>query len=237
MAGRRAEVETRASTEGKKLWEPHDVHTPWRSILRPLLACAAKGRFNNEVCIANQSCVVATNFADWYYTNLNKHRPLSDFYVTSNARYRDAGLRADVVINGLVLHDTGDVSAAPALAYEELLKKQRTVPATGRPDGRVHYEVDNVDVQVLNPDYTFACPEHVANSRLDSSGRTAAGAEPAMQLLVQIAGSITFGADKDAQKKGFSEIFVLVPNWDAFKKGAARNARRFLIQSQNFRSL
>lgn len=67
------------------------------------------------------------------------------------------------------------------------------------------------------------------------TGATPAGGRES--LLLQVTGQITYGNDKDAPKKAFNETFVLVPNWDALRKGAGRNMRKRLILSQNFRAL
>jgi NTF2-related export protein 1/2 len=234
---RRAEVEARASAEGKKQKKKssENLPTPSRETLRATLLEAVERRSGGEFKIANESKAAAEGFADLFYLAINKHDALFSFYATNSKFYREAGLTAEATINGQLL--PSDAETSPAVAYEELLRKQRINPATGHPSGKVVYEVHNVDVQVLNPDYTFACPESVARAHKDSSGNTPAGAEPAMQLLVQIGGSITFGAGKSARRKGFSESVVLIPNWETYRKGGSRYAKRYLIQSQNFRSL
>lgn len=58
-----------------------------------------------------------------------------------------------------------------------------------------------------------------------------------MSLLVQVAGRATFGKGREAVRKGFSEVFVLVPNWEAMGRNPPRNLRRWLIASQNLRTL
>ncbi|CAI4210302.1 unnamed protein product [Parascedosporium putredinis] len=58
-----------------------------------------------------------------------------------------------------------------------------------------------------------------------------------MSLLVQVTGRVHFGKGRDSVRKPFNEVFVLVPNWEALSRNAPRNLRRWLIMSQNFRTL
>lgn len=58
-----------------------------------------------------------------------------------------------------------------------------------------------------------------------------------MSMLVQVAGRVTFGKGRESVKKSFSEAFVLVPNWEAMGRNPPRNVRKWLIMSQNLRTL
>lgn len=148
--------------------------------------------------------------------------------MTASARYRAAPLRPDVSINGSLLN-----ADDPAAAYEALLRTQRGLSG-GSGEARVRYEVDSVDAQVVNPEYGVGCPEHLLTG---GGGGGRGTTDPRLSLLVQVGGWVSFGADKDAPRKTFSEVFVLVPNWESFGRNAPRNARRYLILSQNFRAL
>lgn len=143
--------------------------------------------------------------------------------MTGNAKYAAANTTSDISVNGAVL------SGGPA-EYEKMLETQRTSP-TGSliAAAKVHYDVEGWDAQVLNPNFGLACPPELQ----DAAAAQTAGRE---SLLLQVTGQISYGGDKDAPKKAFNETFVLVPNWDALRRGAPRNIRRRLILSQNFRA-
>lgn len=177
----------------------------------------------------------AQKFIDWYYQDLNDAKPLSSYYVNASNKYAAAGVTADLTINGAHL-------AHPA-EYELLLQQQRGGGATttngaaagGGPRsnstrGRVRHEVDSFDVQVINDDYTLGAPEHLANQGPDRHGSRLA-------LLVSVMGILHLGTGHDAIRKTFNEVFVLVPNWDARGRNPPRNVKRYLISSQNYRTL
>jgi NTF2-related export protein 1/2 len=88
---------------------------------------------------------------------------------------------------------------------------------------KAHYEPQSFDCHVLNPNYNIGASD--TNLGPDASGRK-------MSLLVVVNGYVKYGEPKDAQMRGFSENFVLVPN---FQVGAGMASRNWLIQSQNFR--
>ena len=161
----------------------------------------------------------AQNFLDWYYRELNDHRPLSSFYVNSSTKYTGAGATADIVINGAQLTSPSD--------YEALLLEQRGGPTSKI---RVKYEVDGFDVQVLNSNFGLACPEQILAKGPDKSGSR-------LSMAVQVSGILHLGGGADAPRKAFNEVFVLVPNWDATGPRAPRNMRKWLILSQNYRTL
>ncbi|ROW06145.1 hypothetical protein VMCG_04605 [Cytospora schulzeri] len=179
----------------------------------------------------------AQSFVEWYYNDLNDHRSLSSFYVNSSTKYTNAGINADITINGAVL-------TSPA-EYEALLDEQRGAPnkanGTGPSSGssssssrssalKVRYEVDGYDTQVINNDYGLACPEHILSRGPDKNGGR-------ISMVVSVQGVVHLGAAPDTQHKKFHEVFVLVPNWDVRGRNPPRNAKRFLISSQNYRTL
>ena len=161
----------------------------------------------------------AQNFIDWYYKDINEHRSLSSYYVNASTMYTGVGATADIVINGAQL--------ASAIDYEALLLEQRG-GATSKI--RVRYEVDGFDVQVLNPNFGLACPEQILAKGPDKSGGR-------ISMAVQVSGILHLGAGADAPRKAFNEVFVLVPNWDAAGPRAPRNLKKWLILSQNYRTL
>lgn len=184
-----------------------------------------------EVKISSEG---AQTFVDWYYRDLNEARPLSSYYVNSSAKYSNAGVSADITINGAHLANPGD--------YEALLEEQRggssasngatdssqSRRSTGKP--RVRYEVDSFDAQVINDDYLIAAPEYITSKGPDRTGGR-------ISILVSVMGILHLDTEPEATRKTFNEAFVLVPNWDARGRNPPRNVKRFLISSQNYRSL
>lgn len=83
----------------------------------------------------------------------------------------------------------------------------------------------------MNPSFTLG------STSANEGGRNADRNGSKMSLLVQVAGRVTFGKGRESVRKGFSEAFVLVPNWEALGRNPPRNARRWLIMSQNLRTL
>lgn len=179
----------------------------------------------------------AQSFVDWYYRDLNDNRSLLPYYVNASTKYTNAGINADITINGGVL-------ASPA-EYEALLDEQR---GAGKPNGpadsnassssytpstnnnKVRYEVDSFDAQVVNDDYSLACPEHILSRGPDRGGGR-------VSAVVTVMGVVHVGGGPDALRRRFHEVFVLVPNWDVRGRNPPRGAKRFLIASQNYRTL
>lgn len=93
------------------------------------------------------------------------------------------------------------------------------------------YEVESFDAHAVNPAFGFAS-EAAPNIPVaaDRNGSK-------MSLLVQVTGRVQFGKGREAVRKAFNEVFVLVPNWEALGRNAPRGLRRWLIMSQNFRTL
>ncbi|ROW11748.1 hypothetical protein VPNG_05652 [Cytospora leucostoma] len=179
----------------------------------------------------------AQSFVDWYYRDLNDNRSLSSYYVNTSTKYTNAGINADITINGGAL-------ASPA-EYEALLDEQRGSSKANGADGKasssssssglstsnkVRYEVDSFDTQVINNDYSLACPEHILSRGPDKSGGR-------VSMVVTVMGVVHVGSGPDALRRRFHEVFVLVPNWDVRGRNPPRNAKRFLISSQNYRTL
>lgn len=173
----------------------------------------------------------AESFVSWYYQDLNEGRPLAPYYINSSSKYTDAGITADVTINGAHLTNPSE--------YEALLDQQRS--GAGNTNGHnsknkgVVYEATSYDTQVLNNDYGLGCPEHILKQGPDRHGGR-------ISMLVTVTGTLKLlgggHSDAQAQHVRFHEVFVLVPNWDVVgRRNPPRNAKRFLISSQNYRTL
>ena len=96
---------------------------------------------------------------------------------------------------------------------------QQDVPAA-------HYEVQSFDCQVLNPSHT------AENTQFDSR---AAVIGKKMTLLLGVNGYVRLGEPRDADMRGFSDTFVLVPNPAMATAGRGKTSKEWVIQSQNFR--
>lgn len=176
----------------------------------------------------------AETFIDWFYRDLNEGRPLSSYYINSSTKYANAGATADITINGAHLPGPSE--------FEALLEEQRgnsssaTNGASEHPRGRttgkarVRYEVDSFDAQVLNDDYCIGAPENLLSKGPDNKGGR-------ISMLVSVMGILHLETEPEPTRKTFNEVFVLVPNWDARARNPPRNVKRFLISSQNYRSL
>lgn len=190
--------------------------------------------YPNEETEVKVSSEGAQTFVDWYYRDLNEGRPLSSYYVNSSSKYSNADVSADITINGAHLASPSD--------YEALLEEQRgsssatngaTDPSHSRRSTgkqRVRYEVDSFDAQVINDDYLIAAPDYITSKGPDKTGGR-------ISILVSVMGILHLDTEPEATRKIFNEVFVLVPNWDARGRNPPRNVKRFLISSQNYRSL
>lgn len=203
----------------------------------------------------------AQTFIDWFYTSVSDRKPLASFYVNNNAKYSAVGAKADLSINGMVCEKPSD--------FEALLARQAGAQNTNgaattngtsstatttnsssnstTPTFRVRYDVDGFDVHVLNPQFRLACPDSVLQRMTPGSAAYETTTpqqlkqlqQKMVSLLVQVTGHVQYGAGKEAPRGAFTEVFILVPNWDAMVSGprTPRGIRNYLILSQNFRAL
>jgi NTF2-related export protein 1/2 len=88
---------------------------------------------------------------------------------------------------------------------------------------QAHYEPQSFNCHVLNPNYNIGASD--INIGPDASGRK-------MSLLIIVSGYVRYGEVRSTEIRGFSENFVLVPN---FQTGIGRPGRNWSILSQNFR--
>jgi NTF2-related export protein 1/2 len=155
------------------------------------------------------SSEAAQYFLDAYYEALNRRQKLDSFYVNSCSQYRSA--KADISINGARQDTPAD--------FQILLETQ---------GHGVHYEVESFDAHTINPNFNMDAPDHLLGP--DKTGAKSS-------ILVNVLGRVQYGRTKDAAQQNFTEVFVLVPNWETFNQDAPRNLKRRLILSQNFRAL
>ena len=159
------------------------------------------------------SRTAAESFVGLYYQALNGRRDLTNFYVSASNRLTNASLKPDISVNGNVCISLPELEA--------LLEKQ------GQP---VHYDVLSFDAQVLNPNFVIGAPESLEGTKGAKDGSK-------VMFSVQVSGTVKYGRGEGSEEKAFNEVFVLVPHWEASDRRAARNVRKFLVSSQNFRTL
>jgi NTF2-related export protein 1/2 len=150
----------------------------------------------------------ARYFIDTYYGALNDKSArgtLSSFYIQPTPTNP---LAADISLNGNIVPSPADLQ----ILFESQMPKS-------------HYEAQSFDCHVLNPNYNIGASD--VDLGPDPSGRK-------MSILLVVSGYVKYGESRDAKMRGFTENFVLVPN---FAAGIGNQAavRKWLIQSQNFR--
>lgn len=150
----------------------------------------------------------AENFVEAYYTALRSSRAsLSSFYSAPSAMPDGKPLPA-IVFNGNVIPDAPE--------FQNMFEKQMP-PA--------HYEIQSYDCHVLNPNYA-------ADGVEASSG----GSGKNMSIMLMVSGYVKFGELRDAEMRGFSETFVLIPTpGTTTSKERGKRGNQWLIQCQNFR--
>lgn len=154
----------------------------------------------------------AQAFVEAFYHALSSGNSLNPFYTTTSKSYTSLPLPADISINGTP-HPDPD-------SYHKLLA------AHGTP----RFDIESFDSHAMNPAFNLGSTGNEGGRGSDKNGSK-------MSLLVQVAGRVTFGKGRESVKKSFSEVFVLVPNWEAMGRNPPRNMRKWLIMSQNLRTL
>jgi NTF2-related export protein 1/2 len=150
----------------------------------------------------------ARTFIESYYRVLNDESArgaLSSFYIQPTP---SNPLTADISLNGNIVPTPADLQTL----FESQIPK-------------AHYEVQCFDCHVLNPNYNIGASD--AQLGPDPTGRK-------MSVLLVVSGYVKYGDSRSAKMRGFTENFVLVPNFTGVvgRDGAVKG---WLIQSQNFR--
>lgn len=168
----------------------------------------------------------AQNFVDNFYETLNRGKSPAQYYVSSSTKLTAVGgLTPDISVNGRVCNGGGGEGGSVVAEYEKLLAAQGTP---------VHYEIHSFDAQPLNPNYVIGLTP--AEQQQPVSTTRERDVAERLSFAVQVSGALKLGKGEDVTDKDFNEAFVLVPHWESQGRSAARNARRYLVVSQNFRS-
>lgn len=167
----------------------------------------------------------AKNFTDWYYSTISDSRKtaplIGDAYTTNSEPYKRAGRPADIVVGGARVPFPEDL--ARMLWQQRQMGGNTAVP--------VVYEVESLDVHIVNPDFREGAPLEVLGNPDRSAGQR-------LMLSVHVDGVVKFGGTRAfAETKTFHEDFLLVPNWHVIgaPRGGGKRTPRYLVISQNFR--
>ena len=137
----------------------------------------------------------------------NGQKHLTDFYIKPSP---STPLEADIVWNGNTISNPTEMQG--------IFENQA---------GKCLYEAQSFDCQVLNTNYNVGVDD--ANLGPNKDGKK-------MSILVMVSGSVKYIKDAaEGETRGFTESFVLVPNSEGHGPKAPRGAKKWLIQSQNFR--
>lgn len=160
-------------------------------------------------------------FVAAYYAALNTNAPIAPYYVNISKTYSTASppQTADISINGQRFTTPAD--------YEKAVKEQ-TSKST-------NYHVESFDCHVISPSFTLATPDWAKDVSNNAQQQQDIKNGHRMSIYLTVTGRFDAGDRK--QQTSFHETFLLAPNWEALKPGAAKGMRRVLIQSQNFRAL
>jgi NTF2-related export protein 1/2 len=161
-------------------------------------------------CARANKCYVAAarEFIESYYKALNDksaRATLSSFYIQPTPANP---LVADISLNGNVVPTPADL--------QTLFESQ--IP-------NAHYEAQCFDCHVLNPNFNIGASDVELGP--DPTGRK-------MSVLLVVSGYVKYGDPRSAKMRGFTENFVLVPNFLG-ATGKDGGVKGWLIQSQNFR--
>ncbi|KAI1259364.1 nuclear transport factor 2 domain-containing protein [Xylariaceae sp. FL1019] len=183
----------------------------------------------------------ATSFVDAYYEALNKKHSLAQFYASTSNNLTTAAVKPDISVNGQVVESMA--------ALEALVQSQGS---------HVHYEVTMFDAHPVNPNYVIGCPETLDGSTgtATTKGKIAKSIENGERLSfsVHVGGTVKYGkagandtattpasafsnAPDGPIEKAFNEAWLLVPHWEAHSQKAPRGLRKWVVVSQNYRSL
>ncbi|KAF2141707.1 uncharacterized protein K452DRAFT_287662 [Aplosporella prunicola CBS 121167] len=180
----------------------------------------------NADLITKITTSAAETFTDAYYTALQAaRRTLSSYYVAKET-FPDDQVVPSITWNGNVFNDAND--------YQRMWEEQ--MPSYS------YFEVQCLDCQVLNPNPPQSKEEKAAASQVDASESRPAGVTAKKgkkdeehiitSMLVTVNGFVRLEERSEGPQRGFSEVFILVPNMDVTK---ANEGKRWLIQTQNFR--
>ena len=149
--------------------------------------------------------IACDEFVASYYPAINDGKNLTSFYIKPNS----SSPQADISLNGKIVPDP-----------EQLQNIFQTEV------GKCSYDCQSYDCQVLNTNYNVGAPENMLAPNKDGKK---------LSILLMVSGGVKYMDSSDSEVRGFTENFVLVPNWNAQGPKAPKGLKKWLVQSQTFR--
>ncbi|KAI0883201.1 uncharacterized protein GGS22DRAFT_37197 [Annulohypoxylon maeteangense] len=206
----------------------------------------------------------AQSFVDTYYEARTRRRPLTNFYASTSARLTNASVKPDISINGLPVPDVAAYEVllenqGGPVVYE--ISSFDALPVTphyrlGEPEAAgAEYSARDATAGVRNGDrmsfmiqvsgiirYTH---EHTAPATAAGGPGEAKSTPPALGEAASATANTPFAVgstpkpaeEAELPEQAFNEAFILVPHWEAWGRNPPRNLRKWVIVSQNFRTL
>lgn len=203
----------------------------------------------------------ARSFVDHFYEARTRKRALGMFYASTSARLTGADVKPDISINGKhvpdvaayeamleaqgspVIYDIASWDAHPVAAHykagepETGAENSRDATAAAvirngdrisfviQVSGMIRYTNEHTAPSTTNPEEGKATPPPSGETTgVNANTPFAVGATPTP-------------AEADPPEQPFNEAFLLVPHWEAWGRNAARGLRKWVISSQNYRTL
>ncbi len=115
-------------------------------------------------------------------------------------------------------------------------------PSLYYPTKRSSDDIGSFDAHPVNPHYTVGAPPAASSSTseaLNRAERKAIEAGDRISVAVQVNGTVRYGkaGGEGFVEHAFNEAWLLVPHWEAWARNPPRNLRRWVVVSQNFRTL
>ncbi|KAI2463373.1 hypothetical protein F4781DRAFT_426406 [Annulohypoxylon bovei var. microspora] len=195
----------------------------------------------------------AQSFVDHYYEARTRRRPLATFYASTSARLTGAGAKPDISVNGQPVADVAayeavlETQGGPVL-YEVSSFDAQPVSArfrTGEPEPPAENsrEATAAAAEVRNGDrlsFAIQVSGTIRYTHEHTAARGGEDAKPAPAPPAEGASAFAVGttpAEGELPEQDFNEAFLLVPHWEAWARNAPRNLRKWVIVSQNYRTL
>ncbi|KAI1092482.1 hypothetical protein F5B19DRAFT_454131 [Rostrohypoxylon terebratum] len=204
----------------------------------------------------------ARNFVDHFYEARTRKRSLGMFYASTSPRLTGADVKPDISINGKhvpdvaayeamleaqgspVIYDIASFDAHPVSAHYTVGEpetgaengRDATAVAVVRNGDRISFVVQVSGMIRYTNEHT--APSTTANAEEGKATPPPSGATPGANASTPFAvGATPTPAEADPPEQPFTEAFLLVPHWEASARNAPRGLRKWVIISQNYRTL
>ncbi|KAI1214644.1 uncharacterized protein F4807DRAFT_404073 [Annulohypoxylon truncatum] len=207
----------------------------------------------------------AQNFVDHFYEARTRRRPLGMFYASTSARLTGASVKPDISVNGLpvadvaayeamlegqggpVVYDISSFDAHPVTAHYKTGEPETT--GAGGAEGRdataaaVLRNGDRMSFAIQVSGMIRYTHEHTAPATITAEAAKGTPPPPGeapsanTNTAFAVGTTPTPAAEAELPEQPFNEAFLLVPHWEAWARNAPRNLRKWVIVSQNYRTL